>query len=272
MRRILSLLLVMLAIACASACAQTFVPLRSAGGSMSLNETLAELDAAPCPEGVDAALWAELKEALGEALKETGRAGVSPANHLNHGRDARATKVIATPPEGEDNAVNDLAITNDGGSPHLAWRYRNEGDYDQNGTVGIADLTPIAMHFGEAYDLIMEQNSLAAVIDGSGNGKVDIADVTAIAVGFGVNCAAYKIQNATTSTSTAWTDLAEVVQESGTGDGRLEYGTTVDAGAGVVPSHARGGTWRNFRAAGALWSRKNDSRSAARWSGNAQRR
>jgi len=186
---------------------------------------LAELDALACPEGVAPELWQQLKSALRGALREQSR-------------------VVSAPPSGANNAVNDLAVTDDGGQPHFTWHYRNLGDYDQNGTVAIADLTPIAMHFGETYDLITQQNSPAAVIDGSGNGKVDIADVTAIAVGFSVNCTAYRVQNATTATADEWNNLDEVPQEDGTGDGRLEYAVTVDPGGGeyyrVVPVDADG--------------------------------
>jgi len=33
---------------------------------------------------------------------------------VNHGRDARATKVVATPPTGRANRVEDLSITDNG--------------------------------------------------------------------------------------------------------------------------------------------------------------
>ena len=39
----------------------------------SLYEALAELEALPTPEGVDEALWVELKDALGEALNDSCR-------------------------------------------------------------------------------------------------------------------------------------------------------------------------------------------------------
>ena len=39
----------------------------------SLYEALAELEALPTPEGVDEALWVELKAALGEALNDSCR-------------------------------------------------------------------------------------------------------------------------------------------------------------------------------------------------------
>ena len=66
------------------------------GAADSLDDALVELAGMECPEGVDEELWGELKGALKEALSSRAKtiisgAGVSPANHLNHGRDARAT-------------------------------------------------------------------------------------------------------------------------------------------------------------------------------------
>jgi len=106
----------------------------------SLDKALMELEGLQCPEGVDEELWAELKGALEEAME-------------GHGRDARATsrvphKWVSTPPSGEDNRVGDLTLTDHYDTTYtLSWRYRNLGDYDQNGTVGISDITPIAIHY-----------------------------------------------------------------------------------------------------------------------------
>ena len=146
----------------------------------SLDDTLAELDAYPCPDGVDKALFAELKAALAAGLTTNNQ-------HLTTGR------FVSAPPTGEDNCVTDLALTDNGdGAYTLSWHYRNLGDYDQNGTVGISDITPIAMHYGEAYD-IEDVNCLLAVIDGSGNGVVSIVDITPIAMYYGVELDAYAV-------------------------------------------------------------------------------
>jgi hypothetical protein len=177
----------------------------------SLDKALMKLEGMECPEGVDEELWGELKGALEEALKDScragtniGGAGVSPANHLNHGRDARATiglpyKRVSTPPTGGENRVRDLDLADHGdGAYTLTWHYRNLGDYDQNGTVGISDITPLAMHYGEDVpDGDPERNSIQAVVDGSGNNIVDIADITPIAMFYGTCCAGYSIRSAT---------------------------------------------------------------------------
>ena len=128
------------------------------------SSALTQLEKLPCPEGVEVTLWDELKDALNEAL----------------------VKAASIPPAGNDNKVADLAISDNGdGTFTLTWHYQNLGDYDQNGAVGIEDITPLAIHFGEEVpEGDSERNSIQAVVDGSGNNVVDIADITPIAQNF----------------------------------------------------------------------------------------
>ncbi len=177
-------------------------PLQSGGQAIqvadevSLDEALDELDAYPCPEGVDEALWGELKKALGEALQETGSGELQFATPSGVSRPGgrESDRAISTPPTGEDNRVDDVdLIDNLDGTFTLTWHYKNAGDYDQNGSVGISDITPIAMHYGETYEP-EDMNCLAAVIDGSGNGVVDIADVTPLAIHYGSQVAGYVVE------------------------------------------------------------------------------
>jgi len=184
--------------------------------SLSLDDALGELDELACPEGVDAALWEQLKSAFTDAL--TARC---------------SGKGVSIPPSGVPNRVNDLSVADNGdGTYTLSWHYRNLGDYDQNGMVAIADITPIAQHFGETYDPVTEPNCIQAVIDGSGNGKVDIADVTPIAQCFNVDCAGYRIEGAD-SEDGPFNLVQEVAQNAGTGDGRLEYAEIIQSPAAL---------------------------------------
>ena len=226
--------------------------------SQSLEDALAELEAYPCPEGVDEELWVELKDALKEALEEqskSARGSLAPQRQepgwlarrtqreRNHGRDARATsdskgwsggqpkglaslqvypparaardrrattpliarpgdrasvRVVSTPPTGNDNRISDLILTDHYDATYtLTWRYQNLGDYDQNGTVGISDITPLAIHYGEEVPTEdTERNSIQAVVDGSESNIVDIADITPIAMNYGTCCARYSIRSA----------------------------------------------------------------------------
>jgi PKD repeat protein len=144
----------------------------------SLDSALAELETLAAPPGVDEGVFAQLKAELSRLLHVRAEG-----------------KLPAAAPAGPENGISDLALAGDSESGfQLTWRYRNHGDYDQNGKVGISDITPIAQHFGEAVPED-DDNALPAVIDGSGNGKVDIADVTAIAQSFAVGVASYSVRS-----------------------------------------------------------------------------
>ncbi|MCB1219292.1 MAG: hypothetical protein H7A35_05400 [Planctomycetales bacterium] len=71
-------------------------------------------------------------------------------------------------------------------------QYTNPGDYDQNGVVTIADLTPLGLHFGKSgpfgEDLLfigVESYPVETVVDGDGNGEINLADLTVIGQNFG---------------------------------------------------------------------------------------
>jgi len=204
-------------------------PLVSDGGLQSTDSALAELNALLCPEGVDSNLWSELRDALEEALisKEESRLSsrdleLEESRFENRDSSSDTARSASVPPTGNDNKVADLAVADNGdGTYTLTWRYRNLGDYDQDGKVGISDITPIAQHFGETWSE-GEENTLAAVIDGSGNGVVDIADVTQIAMCFGVNLHHYTVQGAHLFNG-PFVDVAEVVLPEGAQTARVEF-------------------------------------------------
>jgi hypothetical protein len=155
------------------------LPTRPAG--INLSAELMELDAMQTPKGVDPAVFAQLKASLRTALIARGEG-----------------KLVSTPPMGPANAVPDLSVTDTGGgTADITWHYYNVGDYNQDGVVNVADITPLAIHYGQGW-VAGEENTLAAVVDGSGNKSVDIADVTQIAMNFGVECAGYNIEECDT--------------------------------------------------------------------------
>jgi len=198
--------------------------------SQSLDETLAELEGMECPEGVDEALWVGLKDGLASQLESrlSSRDSSNVGSQLENRDSMFGDKIVATPPTGEANRVDDLAIADNGdGMFTLTWHYMNLGDYDQDGVVGISDIAPLAQHYGEEvpYD-DTERNSLQAVIDGSGNGVVDIADITPIATHFTEEMHHYEVEG-TSSFDESWEWLQDVGLEEGTGSARLSYRTEV---------------------------------------------
>lgn len=167
-------------------------------------QALAGLEAVAAPAGVDEGLFAMLKAELKDEL----------------------LRCASTPPSGAANVIEDLVLYWNEGTAEwtLEWSYRNLGDYDQDGTVAISDLTPLAQHYGETYDPAAEPDCLLAVIDGSGNGAVDIADVTPIAQNFGVEIAGYSVEVSLTE-GAEWDEVDTVPQGAATGDERklLEF-------------------------------------------------
>jgi len=179
------------------------IPVTGIQTETTLTQALADLDALPMPEGVDPSLFQELKDELARQLS-----------------DRASGRIVSTPPTGDANVVDDLALIDYGSEVYaLIWHYRNSGDYDQDGSVGIADITPIAVHYGEAVE---EDYSLQDVIDGSGNDVIDIADITPIAMHYSSEVAGYSIQGSD-DLEAPFTEISTVPFSAGTGDGCLSF-------------------------------------------------
>jgi hypothetical protein len=87
--------------------------------------------------------------------------------------------------ENEYNKVTDLAGVKTEAGITLSWTERNVGDYDNNGEVGVPDITPIAQHYLHLKDGGGNWTDPAdALIDGDGSGDITVADITPIAVNY----------------------------------------------------------------------------------------
>jgi hypothetical protein len=137
-----------------------------------LNELLAELDSQQMPSGVNPQEWAVLKSEMRTWLNET------------FGEKKKTLKIPdGDPPNPTPDYVKarDLSWAPETGNTwgKLTWRYVNDGDYNQDGNVGVSEITPLAMHLNEA---VTEDNSIQELIDEddslgvngtNGNGVVD---------------------------------------------------------------------------------------------------
>lgn len=148
-----------------------------------LNTALAEIGSYSAPPEVDAAVFAQLKSALSDALVARSKG-----------------KLVSSPPSGTANAVPDLEISDaGGGTVNLTWHYYNTGDYNQDGIVNVSDITPLAIHYNEAVTSNPgDENLLLSVINGGGGTKIGIDDVTPIAMYFGSEVANYRIETSPT--------------------------------------------------------------------------
>jgi len=180
---------------------------------VSVEDALGELEELPAPEGVDPAIFEELRQSLAEALTE--RVG---------------EKHVSSEPSDEGRRVRDLTlhVEQGGNSATLEWNYRNDGDYNQDGRVDIADIVPLALHFGEDAT---DPNSLAGVADGNHNGRVGMSDVTPIATNYGAEVVAYCVNRSSYEwyvpespfTYASFMDTVELSEGSGKEGGRIRF-------------------------------------------------
>ena len=133
---------------------------------------------------------------VGVSLISPSRDETVPAGGLFTVEFARgglsSPRAVSGAPTGDGNVLHDrdIAIVLDGLNVDFEWKERNCGDYDRDGVVGIADITPIAIHYGKQNG---DDPDVVDLVDGSGNGEVDIADITPIAMNYADVIEGYRI-------------------------------------------------------------------------------
>lgn len=173
MRRVLYLACVSLLLgSCASQSASDSAAPRPASPDAAV---LAEVRTAPCPGGVEPAVWSQLCSELARVLAArqnlTRGAAAAPANE-------------ASRPQGFISFAPDS----------FGWYHSLQGDYDQNGEVNIGDLTPLGQHLGETSGGgVFSYQSALSVIDGDSNGEINLADITPIGVNFSLRSPEYRV-------------------------------------------------------------------------------
>ena len=140
------------------------------------------------------------------------------------GGDANARSTAAAP-EASINRVRDLEVSPVGDDTyHLEWTERNVGDYNVDGSVNIADITPIASRYGnvvgDGVDDLRDRP-----VDGDDNGAIGISDITPLAMNYGSRLDGYVVHRRTG----LYDEFAPV-------SGVLER--YLNNGEGVLPSYA----------------------------------
>lgn len=192
-------LLLALIAAGANSCGRRAFPHNNALPSAAAPPYLEDLSRLTTPAGVDERLFSHLKTVLARAFDKLASAG----------------SVALGPPIGDENVVKDLQSVDEGaGEFRLVWHYRNTADFDQNGKVEIADITPLAQHFGHTVGTDPQD----IVIDVSGNSRVGIEDITPLAVHYLQEVEAYSIRWSEAETG-SYTEVGRVELEDATNDG-----------------------------------------------------
>ncbi|MDQ3024804.1 MAG: hypothetical protein M3R04_10595, partial [bacterium] len=157
---------------------------------------LAQLDGLPVPAGADASSFGELKAALRAQLA------------------SGAQKYTARAPGGANNVIRDLVTgQTDLLEPTIEWTYRNAGDYDLNGEVNIADLSPLGAHLGKT-PASPDWTATAQFSDGDRNGEVNIADISPLGANLLSQVGSYNIEGSA-SADGPWIPIDSVVFDSG---------------------------------------------------------
>ena len=127
--------------------------------------------------------------------------------------DNAPSRSVATPQTGDDNLPWNIQVAVGVSDVTATWRGRARGDFDLDGTVAIADITPIAVHYGkevqyaDGMPVPDGDNEYLAVVDGDDSGEVGISDITPIAMHYGQTNAGYRIYlglRATGETEPTW--------------------------------------------------------------------
>ena len=122
----------------------------------------------------------------------------------------------------------------DGMDMWVFWEYGVTGDYDQNGEVNVADITPIAIDF-QASDADPDWDN-HRMADGDDNGEVNLSDITQIVINFGDTLGQYILESAP-GTAGPWTEIGRYDLAYGVapaGGGRLEFDVLVPGGTALV--------------------------------------
>lgn len=120
------------------------------------------------------------------------------------GMTAAQRAVSSTP--GYRDFVTDLTLSGE----VLLWTYRNTGDYNLDGLVGVSDLTPIGQHYeAREGDANWAQAKHA---DGNGDGMVTVSDITQIGQNFGNLVVGYEVWGGN-SVGGEWSFMGEAPME-----------------------------------------------------------
>jgi hypothetical protein len=158
---------------------------------------LAELDALQCPANARPENFVKVKAHMREILLQK-----ADSKQAKRAPDTGSYDPYNTSWNDQMNLIWEDDGTMRG---RLTWEYKNRGDYNQDGIVGIADCTPLAVH----YECEIGQPCLAypnedmeevhLMLDGDESGTIDTSDEQAIYDHHDCSVAYYSVRGAASS-------------------------------------------------------------------------
>ncbi len=137
--------------------------------------------------------------AVGTARIRSAGEPMVPAGEIVRLRFAEGSEVsrraasVSSVPNDSKAAVEDLAVAvNPDATVSLSWTEMHPGDYDNNGKVEIADITPIAMMYGQDIET-SDDPGRVDLVDGDRDEKVGISDITPLAMFYGTKITGYNV-------------------------------------------------------------------------------
>lgn len=134
-----------------------------------LSQAIAGAKGQVAPDGVEPSLWEQLIAEFVRVLE------------LRRDGQQRVPSMLLPP----------LDLTANNGV--ISWTEHLSGDYDNNGEVNLADITAIALHFGQTVDSEARPEEYMVRIDGDGNKEINLGDITPIAMHFGEVLSGYSV-------------------------------------------------------------------------------
>lgn len=151
-----------------------------------LAEALAQIDAYPAPKSVSTERWTTLTAELKRLVIARSAGGGS--TRLTSG------KTFSSSPTGAHNAVSNLQAYCGVAGPRatVMWTERLWGDYNNDGSVDIADLGPVALYYGE--DITTGMNDAHMLVNAEdGNPVIGIHNLQPIADDYGMYLEGYEV-------------------------------------------------------------------------------
>ncbi|MBN2081235.1 hypothetical protein JW859_03395 [bacterium] len=155
-------------------------------------------------------------------------------------------KCASTP--GEVDRVGQVDVRVVDGQYEVGWKQQLLADYNQDGEVGQADLTPLGILFGLKQEDFGWLLPCAARVDGDGNGLINASDLTPLGYNYGNRLQGFRVERADgdeTGPGEAWETVAQTGRATVT-----QYNNPVTSTGGepyqrVTDATASG--WRYYR-------------------------